>query len=82
MSANSWGLYRDRNTGRVGEYPADAAAIFTNLEPVSDEEAKDCIDCEFDAYPEDDVADDYGFDVLPVAIEGAGELDYEDEEDE
>lgn len=73
MSANSWGLYRDRNTGRVGEYPTDAAAIFDNLEPV--EGHGDCVDCN---YGYDDVADGYGFDVTEDSL---GE-DYEEDEDD
>lgn len=59
MSANSWGLYRDRNTGRVGEYPADAAAIFDNLEPV-DSEYDDCVDCDYE-YDNAVEVDDYDF---------------------
>ena len=77
MSANSWGLYRDRNTGRVGEYPADAAAIFDNLEPV-DSEYDDCVDCKYD-YATDDVADDYGFDSADL---GVSDEDYEEDEDD
>lgn len=68
MSANSWGLYRDRNTGRVGEYPADAAAIFANLEPVEGRE-DECVDCNY-AYDEFDVTED-----------SLGE-DYEEDEDD
>lgn len=44
MSANKWGFYRDRNTGRTGEYPCDVARLFDNLEPV---ESADCADCKF-----------------------------------
>lgn len=77
MSANSWGLYRDRNTGRVGEYPTDAAAIFDNLEPVEDHK-DDCVDCN---YGYDDVADGYGFDATEDSLEEDYELDEEDEDD-
>lgn len=71
MSANSWGLYRDRNTGRVGEYPTDAAAIFDNLEPVEDHE-DDCVDCNYE-YDEFDATED--------SLEEDYELDEEDEDD-
>lgn len=71
MSANSWGLYRDRNTGRVGEYPTDAAAIFDNLEPVEDHE-DECVDCNYE-YDEFDNSEDSG--------EEDYELDEEDEDD-
>lgn len=68
MSANSWGLYRDRNTGRVGEYPTDAAAIFDNLEPVEDHE-DNCVDC------------NYEYDEFDVTEDSLGE-DYEEDEDD
>lgn len=68
MSANSWGLYRDRNTGRVGEYPTDAAAIFDNLEPVEGHEG-DCVDC------------NYEYDEFDVTEDSLGE-DYEEDEDD
>lgn len=68
MSANSWGLYRDRNTGRVGEYPTDAAAIFDNLEPVEDHK-DDCVDC------------NYEYDEFDVTEDSLGE-DYEEDEDD
>ena len=75
MSANSWGLYRDRNTGRVSEYPTDAAAIFANLEPVEDHE-DDCVDCNYDYA----VADNDGFDIVVEVDDYDSEYE-EDEED-
>lgn len=63
MSANTWGLYRDRNTGRTGFYPEDAAAIFDSLEPIDPTE-DECVDC-FIVVEEDDYDiedDDLGLD--------------------
>lgn len=46
MSANTWGYYRDVDTGKVAYLPCDAASVLPNLVPTEDD--GDCVDCASD----------------------------------